>query len=453
METDREFEFAFSSGRSGSGPATWGQHAIWDVVRHLGSDAARYNVAGGSPLSPPVPVARIGDMVRDLVLLHDSLRTRLREVDGGQLEQTVHASGAVPVVSRQSAPGDVTTNAYELYAELGTLPFDCEHEWPIRIGIIESEGLVHYVIFSLSHTASDGWGLRNLLADFAELLAGGSADLIKERQHRLQPLEEAEFQTSDRGRRRDAAARRHWREKLNIGPLSQFPAHAGQPAAEKFPNAVLNSPALALATDRVAAGLAVSPSSVLLAAAAAAAGRLTGVRDAVFQVVVNNRFLPGLAGGVNTVAQEGLFHLSGTDDNFPDLIRRTFGATLSTHRHAYYDKLALDRDIAQIRERGDAVGDHSCFINDLRGLMPSLGYAKPSPTPLAQAMALTALSWPVEFEPRRNVTFALDAQDAPGSMELAMTADSALFPRPDMEQFLYGIEELVVGEALAMGCD
>jgi hypothetical protein len=449
VQTDGELEFAFAAGRAGSGPATWGQRAIWDVVRHLGTDAARYNVSGGTPLAAPLPRSRVEAMVRDLLLLHDSLRTSLGPAGGGGLTQTVHAAGTVPVVCRQSAPEDVTPVAYALYHELQARAFDAERELPVRIGLIEAAGSVRYVIFALSHTASDGWGLRNLLADFAELAAGGTAGAIRARGDRLQPLEEAEFQVSERGRRRDAAARRSWREKLGRGPASQFPARAGQPPAPAFPNAVLNSPALALALDRVAAGLAVNPAAVLLAAAAAAAGRLTGVREAVFQVVVNNRFLPGMAGGVNTIAQEGLFHLPDTHGDFTDLVRRTFGATLSAQRHAYYDKLALDRDIAQLR----AACDHSCFVNDTRGLMPSLGYAKPAPEPLEQARERTTLSWPTEHEPRKNTTFALDAQDAPGSLELAMTADSAVLPRRDMARFLYGIEDLVVGQATRLGHD
>jgi hypothetical protein len=452
VQTDRHIEFAFSGGRSGSGPATWGQSAKWDVVRGLGTDMARYNVTGGSTLPAPVPVARIAEVVRDLLLRHDSLRTRLRTGDDGALTQTVYARGAVPVVCRRCAPGEVTETSHALYFQLQATPFDGEDEWPVRIGIVEAAGLAHYVIFSLTHTAVDGSGLRNLLADFVELAGGGSVDAIRARDV-LQPLEEARFQVSERGRRRDAAARRSWCQKLAVAPVSQFPRYAGRPPAQKFPNAVLNSLALALAMERVAAGFAVSPSAVLLAAAAAVAGRLTGVTDALFQVVVNNRFLPGMAGAVNAVAQEGLFHLARTDEDFPGLARRTFGATMSTHRYAYYDALALDRDVALMRERGDAVGDHSCFINDLRGLMPSLGYARPEPVPLARAREHTTLSWPVEFEPRAGVTFALDAQDAPGSMELAMTADSALIPLPDMEQFLYGIEELVVSHALAHGRD
>ena len=45
------------------------------------------------------------------------------------------------------------------------------------------------------------------------------------------------------------------------------------------------------------------------------------------------------------------------------------------------------------------------------------------------------------------MSFALDAQDAPGALELAMTADSALMPRADMSAFLYTIEDLIVRAA------
>ena len=58
--------------------------------------------------------------------------------------------------------------------------------------------------------------------------------------------------------------------------------------------------------------------------------------------------------------------------------------------------------------------DHSCFVNDQRGLMPALQFAAPAPVPLREALTRTTLTWPVEHEPRRGVSFALDAQDAPG---------------------------------------
>ena len=453
MGTDREFELAFASGRTGSGPATWGQHDKWTAMRALGSEANRYNVAGGAPLSTPVTVERLADIVQELLLVHDSLRTRLhatRDPDGppgqdGGLEQTAYAAGAVPVVARASGPDDVTPTAFALYDDLRARPFDCEREWPLRLGIVESQGYVRYAIFCLPHTATDGWGLRNLLGDFTSLVAGKSLA----RGELMQPLEEAAFQHSERGRRRDAAARRSWREKLGRAPARLFPVHPERAPAETFPFAVLTSPALALAVERVAGGLAVNPAAVLLAAAAAAAGRVSGVPEAVFQITVNNRFVPGLGDGVNTIAQEGLFQLTNTGDEFGELVRRSFGATLSAQRHAYYDKFALDRDLAELAATG-AGGDLSCVINDVRGMVPVL-YAKPTPAPLAELRARTTLRWPDEFPPREHTTFALDVQDASGAIELAMTADTALIPRPDMERFLLDIEDLVVGQALALG--
>jgi hypothetical protein len=437
-----ESQIVFAGLPSGTGPATWGQSAIWDVVRRLGADAARYNVGGGLPLDPALPPDRLADVIRALPARHDSLRTTLRW-DGDRLDQVVHAAGAVPLHLRECEPADVTAIAYAFYHELQAIAFDPERQLPVRVGVVLTGGNAAYIIFSLSHTASDGWGLRNLLADAAALGAGDGPPADE----RLQPLAEAAFQRSDKGRRRDAAARRSWLGKLTRGPASQFPARAGRPAAPAFPNAVLNSPALALALDRVAAGLEVNPGAVLLAAAAKVrAARLGGAPDAVFQVVVNNRFLPGMAGAVNTIAQEGLLLLPETGEGFSALVRRTFGAALSAQRHAYYDKLALDRDIAELQ----AACDHSCFVNDTRGLMPILGYAKPSDEPLSAVRERTTLTWPLEHAPRHNTTFALDVQDAPGSLELAMTADAAVLPRPDMERFLFGIEDLVVTEAMSL---
>ena len=228
--TDRRSEFAFSGGRSGSGPATWGQQAIWDVVRSLGTDAARYNVSGGMPLPAAVPVDRVEAAVRELVLLHESLRTRLRTADDGRLDQVVHAAGGIPVVSRPATPDTVTPTAYALRDELLAVPFDAEREWPLRVGVVHVGADAHYVVLFLSHTASDGWGLRNLLADFAALLRGPlpARDL-------RQPLEEAAFQVSDRGRRRDAAARRSWLDKLRPRPGEPVPGARGPGAGGHVP--------------------------------------------------------------------------------------------------------------------------------------------------------------------------------------------------------------------------
>jgi Condensation domain len=442
----------FSSGSSGTGPATWGQQAIWDAISKLGADAYRYNVSIGFPVEPGIPVPQVLDGVEKLLGLHQSLRTRLEPDDRGRLQQILDGSGESPVHLVRADAEQAELQGRALLAELETTPFDCAVEWPMRIAVVETEGRMTFVGFCLSHTAVDGWGLSRVVMDLFALAGGEPPEQLSARNAARQPLEEAAFQTSDRGRRRDANARQFWARKLQIGPRRVFPTRRA-PDAATFPNAVLNSPALARAVEQVAAGHRASGSSVLLAATSVMVNRLTGTPDAMFQVVVNNRFRPELTHAVSTVAQEGLIHLPDTKQEFAEVVRRAQAVTLSSYRNAYYDKQQLDRDIAQLVEQGTAA-DRGCIFNDIRDLVPHYPMENdPSKLPLARSRPLTRFSRPVECEPRPGTTFAMDAQHAPGSLELSMTADPAYLPEADVEAFLYGIEELVVDEALALGGD
>jgi hypothetical protein len=444
----------FSCGSSGQGPATWGQRAIWDAVRRLGADAPRYNVSLGFPVEPGIPTPRVLEALADLLGLHQSLRTRLEPDDSGELHQILDASGESPVYLLESDADHAEQHGRSLLAELEALPFDCAREWPMRLAMVETGGRMSFVGFCLAHTAVDGWGLGRVVADLFALAGGDTPEQVRERHPAMQPLEEAAYQVSDRGRRRDANARQFWTRKLRLGPQRLFPARHPAPEDARFPNAVLNSPALARAVEQVAVGHRASGSSVLLAAASTMVSRLTGTPDAVFQVVVNNRFRPELTHAVSTVAQEGLIHVPAVGGEFAETVRRAQSVTLSAYRNAYYDKRLLDADIDRLLTEEGVAADRSCFFNDIRDLVPHYPLDDdPSQLPLAVSRKLTTLQWPVEFDPRSGVSFAMDAQHAPGSLELAMTADSSLLPRADMERFLYGMEELVVGEALALGCD
>ena len=442
----------FSSGSSGTGPATWGQQAIWDAVSKLGTDAYRYNVSIGFPVEPSIPVPQVLDGVRKLLGLHQSLRTRLEPDGSGGLRQTLDGSGASPVHLLHVDADQAEPQGRLLLAELETRAFDCAVEWPMRIVVAETAGRMTFVGFCLSHTAVDGWGLSRVVMDLFALANGESPEALAARNAARQPLEEAAYQSSDRGRRRDSNARQFWARKLRTGPERVFPTRRA-PDGATFPNAVLNSPALARAVEQVALGHRASGSSVLLAAASVMVNRLSGTPDAMFQVVVNNRFRPELTHAVSTVAQEGLIHLPDAGQEFAEVVRRAQAVSLSSYRNAYYDKRRLDSDIAELAAEG-AAADRGCIFNDIRDLVPHYPMENdPSKLPLAQSRPLTRFSRPVECEPRPGTTFAMDAQHAPGSLELSMTADPAYLPAADVEAFLYGIEELVVEEALALGGD
>ncbi|RKT19277.1 condensation domain-containing protein [Streptomyces sp. 1114.5] len=441
MTTRHPLEIAFSSGRAGSGPATWGQQAIWDAVRRLPpADAPRYNITTAAPLDPGLPLPVLLAALERLLHRHDSLHTRLLppDDDGGPLRQVVDPEGTLGIDVRTAGERDAPAElGARLHEELAAQPFDTAAQWPIRVGLVVADDLVRHISLVLSHTAVDGSGMSRLVADLTALCLDSSPQASDElRRPSQQPLEEAGFQTSERGARRDAAARRQVLRKLRQGPPRLFPP-ASDPSAP-FPNAVLRSPALARAVERVAAAHRVSTGSVLLAATAAMTARLAGTTEAVLNVVVNNRFLPELADAVSVVAGDGLFHLPDATGEFGEVVRRTHAAAIGTYRHAYFDRLALATEIERLTAEGVPLADRSCVFNDTRDLLP----AAPDP-----GNDRTTLSWPVEFEPRPGLTYALDALQSPEAISLAMTANPAVLPRPAMERFLYGIEELVLTEA------
>ncbi|MFJ7063879.1 condensation domain-containing protein [Streptomyces sp. NPDC101115] len=443
------------SARSGSGPATWGQRAIWGVVTRLGDDAPRYNVPVDLPVAPPRPVARVLADLTELLLLHDSLHTRWLAAGEDGLEQVVDGSGELPVEIRTSPAEQAAEVSAGLLAELAGRSFDHTREWPLRVGLVESEGLVHRLVLVGAHTGMDYWGLGRLLRDLESIEAGETAASLRQARPAQQPLEAAEVQASPLGRRRDEAARRYWCEQLTAGPRQIFrnpaaPELADDPA-RKFPNALLRSPALAVAVGRVAAELEVSDAAVLLGAASHQLARMSGSSDVLFQVVVGNRFQPAAAASVSTVAQEALFRLTDADRDFGDAVRRTRSVALNAFRHAAYDKWALDREVALLVEKGEAA-DHSYWWNDTRdpGVGPFDTVERPRAA-LSELIGRTELGWPTEFLPRKNVSMAVDVLTAPGALDLAMTADPAVVDREGMERFLRGVERLIVAEAIALG--
>ncbi|MEV6977497.1 non-ribosomal peptide synthetase condensation domain protein [Kitasatospora sp. NPDC093806] len=476
MTTSRQLEISLAGGRSGSGPATWGQRAIWDIVNRLApGDRPRFNIATSAPIDPGLPLPVVLDALGHLLHLHDSLHTRLLPApDGAGVHQIVDPDGRLPVHVRDCPDGadraELTAAGEALHAELAARPFDVGAEWPIRVGLVVADGLVRQMSLTLSHTAVDGTGMGLLVRDLSELALGADPAAIRAARAPQQPLEEAGFQTSPRGLKRDANARAHALRKLRGAPARLFPPAVGktgetgtaatEAGAERFPNAVLDSPALLRAVDAVAAAHRTGTSAVLLAATAAMTARLSGSPDAVLQVVVNNRFLSGLSDAVSVVAGDALLHLPNADvDTAPDTapdsddardfgaaVRRTHAASIAAYRHAYFDRRLLDAEVARLTAEGVPLADRSCVFNDTRELLPAGLTGPADDAPATAPDGRTTLSWPVEFDPRPGLSYALDALRTPDTLRLAMTADPSVLPRPAMERFLYGIEELVLTE-------
>ncbi|MEK8227030.1 hypothetical protein NKG05_14590 [Oerskovia sp. M15] len=138
---------SFAGATSGVGPTTWGQTAIRRALAALAPYDDQFNIQWSSRLDEPVPVDLALRVVGDFFWTHESLRTLLRERDGGY-EQTVHADGEVAVVEDvvalpSAADGrDAVAEgvAQRLRAELLADPFAYADEWPVRVGLVTAAG-------------------------------------------------------------------------------------------------------------------------------------------------------------------------------------------------------------------------------------------------------------------------------------------------------------------------
>ena len=189
MTTAETRTIRLDSARAGTGPATWGQRAIWGVVTRLGDDAPRYNVPVALPVGPPRPVSRVLADVTELLLLHDSLHTRFLSDGGDGLEQVVDGSGELPVEVRTCAAARAAEVGAELLKELAGRSFDHTREWPLRVGLVECEGLVHRLVLVGAHTGMDYWGLGILLRDLESVVSGETAASLRQARPSVQGLE------------------------------------------------------------------------------------------------------------------------------------------------------------------------------------------------------------------------------------------------------------------------
>ncbi|MGW4647150.1 condensation domain-containing protein [Kitasatospora sp. NPDC004289] len=434
--------------RSGEGPVTWGQYAIWHALRAIRPGDHAYNVPMDGPVSPPLPLETVRQALGGLLYVHDALRTRVVETPGGELRQQLDGEGGAPLHLRAGTAETAAGIGAELRQELWGRAFDYAGEWQARFGVVVEDGLVHHLAAVFSHTAADAWGLPRLMEDLVALATGASREQVREASAaELQPLEQAAEQRSARGQRLDAAARRHWRTAAAGARAPKDPA-ALTPAPEDPPyrRAHLLSPALPQALARLCPAVRATPPTVLLAATALTVAEWAGTGRCGLQLMVNNRFHNGLARATGPLAMEGYLAIDTEGADFAELLGRTKRASLATYRSAYYDKSALEAELAPYAEDPGVVFERSCWYNDQR--VAPLPAPDPSWDPSAAPAA--TLTWQPATDHGGRVSYVLHMADQPGGLEIAMTADSRLFAPAEVERLLRGIERTVIAEAAAL---
>jgi Condensation domain len=428
----------FAGEGAGVGELAWGQREIWLAMQRQRSWLP---IGFTRPLPAGTTVEDVASDLHFALCRHPSMRTRVRLAADGHPMQEVAAAGEVELEVIEAGGADPAQLGATVQERYMATDHDHVTEWPVRVAVICSGGVPTHHVMVACHLVSDGLGALVLQREWAA--RAGAAPTLSTA---TDPLAQARWQQSPAGRRQSESAMRYW-ERLLRGIAPQRYASGGDERQPRHWRALYRSPAMNVATRAVAARNRLDSSYVHLAAYCVAAARVTGVNPVVVQVVVGNRFRPGLADTVSPVNQTGLCVIDVADATFDEVVARAWRKTMGTYKHAYYDPVELVELVDRVsRERGAEV-DIGCFFNPRRFLLTEPPPA-PEPTPgaLRAALAGSELTWCAPGDlPAERLFLSLD--DLADSVHLELRVDTRYFPPAGMEQVLRGMEAVLVAAA------
>ncbi|NUR29983.1 MAG: hypothetical protein HOV83_29730, partial [Catenulispora sp.] len=437
-------EVPFDGDGAATGALNWGQQHILGAIRNLGSPM---NMCAVRELAPPASVQDFADELRFYLNRFQAMRTLLRFSPDAPPVQEVHAHGRAPLeIVYVPADSDPARAAAELVAEHEQRAFDDERELPIRMVLVRHDGVLTHLVTVLNHFATDGAGAFAMYADY---LRRDPATGVLDEPVRTHPLDLTAQQASPAGRRQSDAALRYWERELTALPLKAHPEPVEREGA-RYRRVALRSVPMMLGATRIAHRLECDVSAVLLALFSTALARVTGETSVAAQMLVSNRFRPGMADMVGNVSQTGLFVVDVADATLDEVVERAQRAVTRTYKYAYFDLTQWQELLADVeRKRGEPLA--LCYYND----RPSQhdGTA-PGPEPTVEEInAAAAVPTPATwtelpfFNERLMVT--IDNAETTDAVPLLVYADTWFVPPQDMESLARLMESL----AVAAACD
>lgn len=142
-------------------PLSFAQQRLW-FLHCLEGRSATYNLPITLCLQGPLDAAALQKALVDLILRHESLRTRYREGLHGPEQDIVNPQDIHIRLSTREI------DAEDLTAELtraASYHFDLANEIPIRADLFRLDEEHHMLLLCLHHIASDGWSLAPMMRD------------------------------------------------------------------------------------------------------------------------------------------------------------------------------------------------------------------------------------------------------------------------------------------------
>ncbi|GAA2639896.1 hypothetical protein GCM10010399_86680 [Dactylosporangium fulvum] len=410
----------FAGDGAGTGPLSWGQLENWSAIV---KQRTWLPLGGVKPLPAGTTVEEIADELRYLMSRYQPMRTRLRFAPDGTPSQEVYDQGEIflDVVDADGKdPEKVAESVCDRWRED---ELDFTAEWPVRMAVVRKDGEITHMAVLMSHFVTDATGAMTMMTEVAARVTTPVAG--------LQPLAQAEWQRSPAGQRHNAAAQRYWEGILRVVEPRRFPSPR-MVETPRYWHGEFTSPALSRAVPELAGRTGVDSSTILLALYAGALTRVTGVDPVVIRPMVSNRFRPGLADVVCTLAQAGLLMVDAGGLGLEELLERVRRVTTAAYKYAYFHHTGMEAVVARVAaERGEPI-ELGCYFNDRRGPVRDV----------ASAPGESTFRWVVAQEAPSFEPLFVHVDDVPGTIRISMYLDAAHITPDDGEAVLRGMEAL-----------
>jgi hypothetical protein len=444
MEQFSDITFEYDRLEEWSGPATWGQRAIWIPIEWYAPDDHYFNLGRVLPLGSGLAPADLAVVLRDAVTRHPALRTSFTVWPDGSLRQILHGSGRLRVRHFAAERDRAQEVARSLLADELRERFDLSAGPPLRVTAVGSADLVYAVGLVLSHITSDGAGMEVLVDDLRQLAAHRRRDpsRLPPRPEGRTPREQAQYEAGPIAQRRSDAALDRWRRLLDDAPARLLPPALPAPARtlDRWRAAWLEGPAADLASRWLAHCWHRTPGAVMLAAFASCLTALTGHDPVALKVIVGNRVSAAQRTAVGNFAQDGLVCLRSGGLPLAELAAKAEAALLTAARHGQYDPDAMRHLVAKAgRERG-GVFELDSYFNDFR---PSA--AAPDEQHV-RALEPGRVHWAGTWAKQdSSMFFALWQED--GAPRIRLLTDTLRLPPEQAEALLSGVQDVLLREA------
>ncbi len=406
--------------RSRAMPLSAAQQRLW-FLDDLTSGGTEYNTGIGLRLTGPVNVTALREALAGLVRRHESLRTTFDTVDGHGV-QVIAAGGAIPLEIADRSGSELDG----LLARALTEPFDLRRGPLTRATLIRVRPDEHVLLLGQHHIITDGWSVRILVDELAELYAAavtGAPTALPDL-----PVQYADFAVWERGQLAGPALEEdlaYWQRQLAGLEALAVPTDRPRPEVRTTAGAIHRQDLPAGLTEsltRLGQARSASMFMVLTAGVQLLLSRYSRQRDVAVGTVISGRNraeLQHLAGFfVNTVVLRAAVDPAAASGEFLAAVRET---ALEAFAHG---DAPFDRVVERLRPERD-----------------------PSRTPLVQAVvvlqnatvaARTAAGLRIDQHdlPRPDARFDLVFEFLPrdGQLNLAIEYNTDLFDPATIER-------------------